>query len=43
MKLCYFYGLTHEELAAELSVPLGTAKGWIKQGLAQVKLCMTPT
>ena len=43
MTLCYFYGLTHEELAGELRVPLGTAKSWIKRGLAQVKLCMIPT
>lgn len=43
MTLCYFYGLTHEELAGELQVPLGTAKSWIKRGLAQVKLCMSPT
>ena len=43
MKLCYYHGLTHEELADELKVPLGTAKSWIKRGLAQMKLCMTPT
>ena len=42
MKLCYYHGLTHEELAVELKVPLGTAKSWIKRGLAQMKLCMTP-
>ncbi len=42
MKLCYYHGLTHEELADELKVPLGTAKSWIKRGLAQMKLCMTP-
>jgi len=43
MKLCYYYGLTHEELAAEMKVPVGTAKSWIKRGLAQMKLCMTLT
>ena len=43
MKLCYYHGFTHEELADELKVPLGTAKSWIKRGLAQMKLCMTPT
>jgi len=42
MKLCYYHGLTHEELADELKVPVGTAKSWIKRGLAQMKLCMTP-
>jgi len=42
MKLCYYHGLTHEELAYELNVPLGTAKSWIKRGLAQMKQCMTP-
>ena len=43
LKLCYYYGFTHEELAAELKVPLGTAKSWIKRGLAQMKICMTST
>ncbi len=43
MKLCYYHGLTHEELADELKVPVGTAKSWIKRGLAQMKICMTPT
>ncbi len=43
VRLCYYHGLTHEELAYELKVPLGTAKSWIKRGLAQMKLCMTPT
>jgi len=42
VRLCYYHGLTHEELADELKVPLGTAKSWIKRGLAQMKLCMTP-
>lgn len=42
VRLCYYHGLTHEELAYEMEVPLGTAKSWIKRGLAQMKLCMTP-
>ena len=37
LELCYTYGLTHEELAAEMQVPVGTAKSWIRRGLAQMK------
>lgn len=40
LKLCYDYGLTHEELAEELGVPLGTAKGWVRRGLLQLRLCL---
>lgn len=37
LELCYNYGLTHEELAIRLNVPLGTAKSWVKRGLEQIK------
>jgi RNA polymerase sigma-70 factor (ECF subfamily) len=37
LELCYKFGLTHEELAAELKVPVGTAKSWVRRGLAQLK------
>ena len=41
VRLCYLYGLTHEELAAEMAVPLGTAKSWVRRGLAELKAAMT--
>ncbi len=41
LELCYAQGLTHEEMAAHLDVPLGTAKFWVRRGLAQLKEHMT--
>lgn len=38
--MAYFYGLTHEELAVKLDVPLGTAKSWVTRGLARLQDCM---
>ncbi|MFP1133294.1 RNA polymerase sigma factor [Asticcacaulis sp. W401b] len=40
MQLCYTYGLTHEELAAEMRVPVGTAKTWVRKGLLHLKECL---
>ncbi|EGF89254.1 RNA polymerase sigma factor, sigma-70 family protein [Asticcacaulis biprosthecium C19] len=37
LQLCYVFGLTHEELAEEMKVPVGTAKSWVRRGLAQLK------
>jgi RNA polymerase sigma-70 factor (ECF subfamily) len=36
----YIYGLSHSELAQHLSVPLGTAKSWIRRGTLSLKECM---
>ncbi len=38
--LVYFEGLTHKELAARLGVQLGTAKSWVRRGLAQMSRCL---
>lgn len=38
--MAYCFGLTHHELAAKLSVPLGTAKSWVTRGLSQLQDCM---
>jgi RNA polymerase sigma-70 factor, ECF subfamily len=35
--LSYFKGYTHTELASALDVPVGTAKSWIRRGLAALK------
>ena len=39
--LVYFEGLTHSELADRLGVQLGTAKSWVRRGLAQMNRCLT--
>ena len=35
--LFYFKGYTHSELAGVLNVPVGTAKSWVRRGLAALK------
>jgi len=35
--LSYFQGYTHTELAGALDVPVGTAKSWVRRGLAALK------
>ena len=39
--LVYFEGLTHRELAERLNVQLGTAKSWVRRGLAQMSRCLS--
>jgi len=39
--LVYFEGLTHRELAERLDVQLGTAKSWVRRGLAQMGRCLS--
>jgi RNA polymerase sigma-70 factor (ECF subfamily) len=38
--MAYVSGYTHGEIAGRLKVPLGTAKAWIKRGLASLRECM---
>ena len=38
--LAYYYGLTHEELAAHFDAPLGTVKSWVRRGLIKLKDCL---
>lgn len=35
--LSYFRGYTHTELAAVLDIPVGTAKSWVRRGLAALR------
>jgi RNA polymerase sigma-70 factor (ECF subfamily) len=41
LTLVYFEGLTHSELAARLGVQPGTAKSWVRRGLAQMNRCLS--
>ncbi len=40
--LAYLYGLTRDELAARLAVPVGTIKSWIRRGLERLQRCLDP-
>ncbi len=40
MQLCYTFGLTHEELAEVMNVPVGTAKSWVRKGVLHLKDCL---
>jgi RNA polymerase sigma factor (sigma-70 family) len=36
----FFDGNTYEELAARMSVPLGTVKSWIRRAMIKLKICL---
>jgi RNA polymerase sigma-70 factor (ECF subfamily) len=38
--MAYVGGYTHGEIAGRLKLPLGTAKSWIRRGLASLRECM---
>jgi len=40
LRLAFFQGLTHSELALKLETPLGTVKAWIRRGLDKLKGCL---
>ncbi|HEX6591791.1 MAG TPA: sigma-70 family RNA polymerase sigma factor [Moraxellaceae bacterium] len=40
VRLAFFHGLTHTELADKLATPLGTVKAWIRRGLEKLKGCL---
>ena len=40
LALAYYRGMVHTEIASTLNTPLGTAKGWVRRGLDQLKSCL---
>jgi RNA polymerase sigma-70 factor (ECF subfamily) len=40
IRLAFFDGLSHSELASIMRTPLGTTKSWIRRGLLQLRGCL---
>ena len=40
IRAAFLDGTTYEELAASMSVPLGTMKSWIRRGLLKLRACL---
>ena len=40
IRAAFLDGSTYEELAARMSVPLGTLKSWIRRGLLKLRACL---
>jgi RNA polymerase sigma factor (sigma-70 family) len=40
IRAAFLDGATYEELAAQMSVPLGTMKSWIRRGLLKLRACL---
>jgi RNA polymerase sigma-70 factor, ECF subfamily len=40
LRLAYFDGLSHAEVAERLMVPLGTVKSWVRRALLQLRECL---
>ncbi len=38
--MAYYQGYSHQELASQLNVPLGTAKSWVRRGLQKLRKCL---
>ena len=41
LQLAYFDGLAHPQVAAQLNLPLGSVKTWIRRGLLGLRECLT--
>lgn len=40
LRLAYYDGCTHEEIAGTLKSPVGTVKSWVRRGLESLKRCL---
>ena len=40
LALAYFHDLSHGEVAAQLTLPIGTVKTWIRRSLEKLRVCM---
>ena len=40
IRSAFLDGLTYEQLAERMSVPLGTMKSWIRRGLLKLRSCL---
>ncbi|MBY0573218.1 MAG: sigma-70 family RNA polymerase sigma factor [Undibacterium sp.] len=40
MALAFFHDLSHSEVAAQMNLPMGTVKTWIRRGLEKLKTCL---
>jgi RNA polymerase sigma-70 factor, ECF subfamily len=40
LRLVYYEGMTYEEVAVHLGVPLGTVKSWVRRSLTRLRGCL---
>ena len=40
IRTAFLDGVTYEDLAAQMDVPLGTMKSWIRRGLLRLRACL---
>ena len=41
VRIAFYEGLTHTELAQKMGEPLGTVKTWVRRGLTKLKDCLS--
>jgi RNA polymerase sigma-70 factor (ECF subfamily) len=40
LALAYFHDLSHSEVAAQMTLPIGTVKTWIRRSLEKLRVCL---